>query len=86
MNRIKLFGTVENVSDLKFDISSKLKVYMELEIKTICGSIFKCIAYEKLCEKLRKAECSNHIYLCGFITYYDKNEYIIILNEIHLLI
>ena len=53
MNRIKLFGKIESVSDLKFNVYPKLKVYMEIEIRVICGYVFKCVDYERACDSLR---------------------------------
>lgn len=82
MNRIKIFGKVERISDLKFDISSKLKVYMDVEIVSVAGNNFKCLVYNKLCDKLRKIGIGEYIYALGYVKDDGSNNINLVLEDI----
>lgn len=82
MNRIKLFGKVISMSDLKFDISEKLKVCIEFEISTVSSDVFKCIAYEENCNILRNVVIGEYIYILGSAKYVMNNTMGIIIENI----
>lgn len=65
MNKIKLYGKVLWVSDLKFDIYKKLRVYIEFKIQAISGDIFNCIAYDEICNEVRSICVGEYVYVLG---------------------
>lgn len=83
MNKIKLFGKVEHTSDIKFDIARKLKAYITIQIRSTSEDAFNCIAYERMCEKLRNIKQGEYIYLEGYIIQNEEDKYIIIVDEMY---
>lgn len=61
------------MSDLKFDISEKLKVCIEFEVSTESSDVFKCIAYEENCNILRNVVIGEYIYILGRAKYVINN-------------
>ena len=66
MNKIYLFGKVMYISKLKYTIKPKLKLYLELTIKTIDGNIFNIFAKEELLDKIRLINKGDCVYISGY--------------------
>ncbi len=65
MNRVYLFGKIVFKSKLKYIVSPKLQVFLEIVIETISKEKFKCIAYETLCNDLANIEENTYIVIMG---------------------
>ena len=82
MNKIYLFGKVVYISKLKYIIKPKLKLYLELTIKTIDGNIFNIFAKEELLDKIRLISKGDYVYINGYGRM-CKEELNIYINELY---
>ncbi len=73
MNKVYLFGKVVYKSKLKYIISPKLKVYIELVIETPSGDKFNFIANEEQCNNLVKISMNQTIFIIGNIEWNNEN-------------
>lgn len=65
MNRIYLFGRVMYKSKLKYAITPKLRLYVEITIETILGERFNCTVYEDVMERIERLDDLNYVYIVG---------------------
>lgn len=84
MNKIYLFGKIVSKSKLKYDISPKLKIYLEIVIETISGEQFNCVVLEDNSEKLQKLGDLSYVYIIG-IGAFEKQMFKVIVSQIHTL-
>ncbi len=73
MNKVYLFGKVVYKSKLKYSISPRLKVYVELVIECISGDKFNCVAKEEQCNNVAKININQNIFIVGSIEWINKN-------------
>ena len=83
MNKIYLFGKIIFKSKLKYIISPKLKLYLEVIVETISGDNFNCIVYENECELIKNIKLGDYIFIEG-IGVINGNGFNIYINKLYI--
>lgn len=82
MNKVYVFGKIVYKSKLKYIISPKLKVYMELIIQEASEYEFSCVVNEDVLKKIkdgiRKVDEATYVYIMGEARLENNMLYIIV--------
>lgn len=84
MNRIYLYGKVVFKSRLKYIIETKLKIYVEVIVKTSENNSFICVVNESNLDKLRCLNSNDYVYIDGYGIVSNKILTVVV-NEIYVL-
>jgi len=82
MNRIYLFGRVIYKSKLKYAITPKLRLYVEITIETVLGERFNCTIYEDVLDRVERLDGLNYVYIVGGGTL-EKDMLYVVVKEIY---